>query len=59
MNKLINYFKEARQELAKVAWPSKQTTIQHTGIVIVLSIVMAIFLGGIDYLLTKILQLFV
>lgn len=59
MNKLINYFKEARQELAKVAWPSKQTTMQHTGIVIVLSIVMAVFLGGIDYLLTKILQLFV
>jgi preprotein translocase subunit SecE len=59
MNKLINYFKEARQELAKVAWPSKQTTLQHTGIVIVLSIVMAVFLGGIDYLLTKILQLFV
>lgn len=59
MNKFINYFKEARQELAKVAWPSKQTTLQHTGIVIVLSIVMAVFLGGIDYLLTKILQLFV
>lgn len=59
MSKLINYFKEARQELAKVAWPSKHTTIQHTGIVIVVSIVLAIFLGGVDYLLTKILQLFV
>ena len=59
MTKLINYFKESREELAKVAWPSKQITFKHTAIVIVLSVVMAIFLGGIDYLLNKVLKLFV
>ena len=57
MNKLINYLKKSREELGKVAWPSKQTTLNHTGIVIVISIAVAIFLGAIDYILNKILQL--
>ncbi|MCB9802450.1 preprotein translocase subunit SecE [Candidatus Nomurabacteria bacterium] len=59
MSKLINYLKESRTELAKVSWPSKQTTLQHTGIVIVISLLVAIFLGGIDFLLNKILELFI
>lgn len=59
MTKLINYFKESRAELAKVSWPSRQTTLQHTGIVIVISLLVAIFLGGVDYFLNMLLELFI
>jgi len=59
MNKLINYLKKSREELGKVVWPSRQTTMNHTGIVIVISIAVAIFLGAVDYILNKILQLFI
>ncbi|MBT7553504.1 preprotein translocase subunit SecE [bacterium] len=59
MKKLFNYLKKSREELGKVSWPSRQTTINHTGIVLAISVAVAIFLGGIDYILNKILQLFI
>lgn len=52
MNKLIQYFRDSKIELKKVTWPTKKETIDHTLIVIGISIAMAIFLGIIDYFLT-------
>jgi len=51
MNKLINYLKGSREELAKVTWPNRETIVQHSIIVIGVSIAVAIFLGAIDYVL--------
>lgn len=48
-NPITNYFKGAVEELKKVVWPSKRETMQHTLIVIGLSIGLAIFLGALDY----------
>ena len=42
--------------MEKVAWPTRQETLRHTGTVIVISFVVAIFLGGIDYILNILLQ---
>lgn len=56
-NRLINYFKESVKELKKVSWPSKQQVIQHTVLVIVASLVVAAFLGIVDFILTKVLQI--
>ena len=53
MNKIANYFKGAKEELSKVVWPSKETTINHTLIVIGVSVAVAIFLGIIDLGLSK------
>lgn len=57
MHKFIQYLKDSRSELKKVAWPSKEETTKHTLIVIGVSLFMAIFLGAVDYLLNVILQL--
>ena len=59
MKKLFDYLKKSHEELSKVSWPSKQTTINHTGIVIAISIAVAVFLGAIDYGLNKVLELFI
>ena len=56
MNKLVNYLKGAREELAKVVWPTKDTTVQHTLVVIAISLATAIFLGSIDFLFNKVLE---
>lgn len=48
---LINYFKESKNELRKVIWPSRKEAIKHTLIVIGVSLAVAIFLGAIDYLM--------
>lgn len=50
-NPIIKYINEARSELAKVSWPSRTALINHTLLVIGVSIVLAIFIGGIDYAL--------
>lgn len=49
------YLKQSRDELRKVVWPSRQTTVQHTLLVIGISLAMAALMGGIDYVFTKIL----
>jgi len=50
-NPIVNYFKESREELAKVTWPSRRDTINHTILVVVISLAMAAFFGALDYLL--------
>jgi len=55
-NPLVNYFKQALEELKKVVWPSRRETTQHTLIVVALSLGLALFLGAIDYALNYGLQ---
>ena len=57
MKKLINYLKASRVELGKVAWPSRMQVRDHTAVVIVISVVVAIFLGTIDFVLNYLFQL--
>jgi preprotein translocase subunit SecE len=45
------FAKEARAELRRVTWPSRQETIQTTLLIIALVVVMALILWGIDSLL--------
>jgi len=59
MNKLVNYLKGAREELSKVVWPTKETTVKHTLVVIVISLVIAIFLGSIDFLFNEVLEIII
>ncbi len=59
MGKLTQYLKDSKAELKKVVWPSKEQTRNHTLMVIGISLALAVFLGAIDYLLNKILEVFV
>lgn len=57
--KIITYLKEVYLEAKKVNWPTKQETLRHTLIIIGLSIVVAIFLGTIDFVFTTLLNKFI
>lgn len=48
----LNFLKEVKEELNKVTWPSREQTIRYTVLVIVVALVVGIFLGALDYLLT-------
>jgi preprotein translocase subunit SecE len=50
------YFEQARVELRKVVWPSKQEAIATSTAVIILVVVMAVFLGLVDLALAKLMQ---
>ncbi|PIX62221.1 preprotein translocase subunit SecE [Candidatus Uhrbacteria bacterium CG_4_9_14_0_2_um_filter_41_50] len=51
MNKLFKYLREAKQELQKVAWPTQKQTIRYSIIVVVISVILAIYFGVVDYIL--------
>lgn len=48
---LIRYLRESKEEMKKVTWPSKQEITRYTVLVIVLSLIVAAFFGGLDWLL--------
>ena len=58
MNKLIQYLKDVRSEMAKVSWPQRNEVTGATVLVVVLSIVFSIFVYGCDKLLLFIIGLF-
>jgi preprotein translocase subunit SecE len=51
--KVIQFFREVRVELGKVTWPNRQELIGSTIIVIVLSVIMSIYIGVLDFLLSS------
>jgi preprotein translocase subunit SecE len=53
---LVGFFNEARSELRKVTWPTRQETMNLTGAVIAMTVGMAAFLGLIDGLLDLIIK---
>lgn len=55
----LAFFQEARQELKKVSWPSRETTIRYTMIVVISSLVAGLVTGGVDYLLTLLIETFI
>ena len=59
IERLTIFLKESRIELKKVTWPTRQETIRYTAAVIILSVSVALFLGGLDYLFQFILGRFI
>jgi preprotein translocase subunit SecE len=53
------FLKEVYTEGKKVDWPSREETIRYTLIVIVISVTIAAFLGGLDFIFMGILQKFI
>lgn len=52
-NPIVKYTKESYIELKKVVWPSKKDIKNHTMVVIALSLVLAAFLGLLDFIFAK------
>lgn len=46
----MKFLKQVYAEMAKVVWPSRETTIMYSIIVIVVSLLVAYYLGLFDYL---------
>jgi preprotein translocase subunit SecE len=54
--KLVQFLKEVQMELGKVSWPSRQELTVSTAAVVVFSIVLAGFIGILDYVLVRIVE---
>ncbi|MBI3385835.1 preprotein translocase subunit SecE [Candidatus Gottesmanbacteria bacterium] len=48
------FVSEVIAELKKVSWPTRNETIKLTAVVIVISLIVGVFIGGLDAALVKI-----
>jgi preprotein translocase SecE subunit len=53
----VQFFSEVKTELSKVAWPKRNLVVKLTLVVIGVSGAVAIYLGGLDYTFTKVMEL--
>jgi len=53
MKKIIQFFKDSYAELKRVVWPSRENVAASTRVVIVSTLIFAVVLGFVDFLLLK------
>ena len=50
------FVREVYAEFRKVTWPNRQELINSTVVVIVVTVVLAFFLGGVDIVLARVVE---
>lgn len=53
------FLKEVRAELLKVSWPTKKEVLRLTTIVVGISLFVGLYIGLLDFVFTKLIQLIV
>jgi preprotein translocase subunit SecE len=56
MNKVTEYFESVRKEMNKVSWPTQKELVDNTTIVVVFSIIISLFIFGVDSVYSTILE---
>ena len=57
VKKIVQFLKEVKVELKRVTWPSRKETIAGTAVVLVIVFITALFLGVVDFGLSKLMKL--
>jgi preprotein translocase SecE subunit len=53
---LITFLREAKEELGKVSWPTREATLRYTVIIVIVSLAVGVVTGGIDYLFALLIE---
>ena len=56
LTKTWTFLKEVNVQIKKIDWPTSKESLKYTIIVLLISFVLAMFLGGIDFGLTTLLD---
>ena len=59
MSRLGNYLRDTASEMKHVSWPTQSQAMAYTALVIVVSGLVAILLGGFDYVFTNLLDILI
>lgn len=57
IKRVVDFLTEVKVELSKVVWPTPKQTFRLTVIVLLVTLIVGFFIGGVDYLLTKLLEI--
>lgn len=52
----VQFLREVKTELKKVTWPPRRQAVSSTGVVLALVIVVSLFLGLVDMVLTQLVR---
>lgn len=55
--KIINFFTDIVKEMEKVTWPSREELVESTKIVIIVTLVIAVFAWVVDFAVSEILKM--
>lgn len=55
----VTFIRQTYDELKQIVWPSRNEIIRLTGIVIILSVLMGIYIGGLDWIFNQAIQLII
>jgi preprotein translocase subunit SecE len=58
LEKIRNFLREVRVEMEKVTWPGRKEVQAATLVIIALVILLAVFIGGVDFVVSRVLGLF-
>jgi len=50
------FFTEVRAEFARVSWPTRAATVKSTGIVVFVTLMLAVYLGVLDVALAEVVK---
>jgi preprotein translocase subunit SecE len=56
LRKLQEFVREVLAEFRKVTWPSRTDLVNSTIVVIMVTVVLAFFLGGVDIVLARVVE---
>ena len=56
VTRLQEFVREVLAEFRKVTWPSRAELVNSTTVVIVVTVVLAFFLGGVDVVLARVVE---
>ncbi len=59
IQKSKTFFKEVYVELRKTNWLSRREVLRYTLIVLAVSIVVAVILGGLDFVFSELLKMYI
>lgn len=55
----VAFLKSVKGELNRVTWPTKDHVIKLTGVVIGISLLVGVFIGLLDFIFTKLIEIIV
>ena len=56
VERIRQFIREVLIEFRKVTWPSRAELLNSTSVVVVVTVVLAFFLGGVDIVLARIVE---
>ena len=48
VDRVVNYFKGVRAEVARVSWPTRNEVITLTALILLLAIILTLYIWGVD-----------